>query len=827
MLIPTPQVPDPRAPRALPPVRRIAGLALALVLGVAGESFAGGFAAGTTTNFTTAAGPRAVVTGDLNGDGILDMVANGAGGSGVSVYLGTGNGTFTSVPGFAANAGGVPVLGDFNLDGKLDVAIPLTALGAVQFYNGVGDGSFTAGNTVGNIANAEFLAAGDFNGDGKLDLASCGNTTTSNGFVRVFLNTTSSPGAFETFSTNADVAVAAQPRGIAAGTNLFGTDRLDLVTANQSAGSISLLKNDGTGHFGNRLDVATQKSCYAIGVQMLWEDDVPAQHPRPQIVTANKDSAAVSFVRYNPNTSAWGVQKYATAADPRFVSFGDTDGNLNPDVVVTCFASNVVSILSPNNDGTPNVLKPHVDIAAGSHPWSACVVNFDGDPKPDLLVAVSGNNRVSWIHGAPKVGWALGDTIPGFSARDQYGDTFSSSSLAGKWTLLDFCSNWCVPCRIYMAPATQSLWLQWYRHPSVTFEYVTALIDGNTPGTASTRDDAIEWSKQYGIFRPVLHSSDLPGAGVRVASQDAETFFTPTVRLIDPSGRVAWIGAGAVLDTTISRLVANANGVPIPSNQIPTVYDGTETVTYGGQQVSSPYLPGSDPDWMFPFYVSGFGENFASNFAMVRHPDLSEDWLVTFLYWDYAGLYGPLPTANDWQFTLHLTLDGDRMLPPGTTATVVATDTFGVDHPLPTPVTVSWANNTLTFGAIPKAQLAALPPIRLLRLATSAQALWVAGVDDGPVANTLALRTPSPNPARSASRLAWSQPRAGVARLDVFDLNGRHVRTVANGFQTAGMHAESWNLSDEGGARVGAGLYFLRLSVAGEPARTARITVVR
>ena len=140
---------------------------------------------------------------------------------------------------------------------------------------------------------------------------------------------------------------------------------------------------------------------------------------------------------------------------------------------------------------------------------------------------------------------------------------------------------------------------------------------------------------------------------------------------------------------------------------------------------------------------------------------------------------------------------------------------------------MSWSNGTVTYGAIPAAQLAALPPIRLLSLSHTMKAAWVAGVDDGPVATSLALRTPSPNPARSASRLAWSQPRAGNARLDVFDVNGRHVRTVTDGVQAAGVHAESWNLADEHGTRVGAGLYFLRLAVAGEPARTQRITVLR
>jgi hypothetical protein len=45
--------------------------------------------------------------------------------------------------------------------------------------------------------------------------------------------------------------------------------------------------------------------------------------------------------------------------------------------------------------------------------------------------------------------------------------------------------------------------------------------------------------------------------------------------------------------------------------------------------------------------------------------------------------------------------------------------------------------------------------------------------------------------------------------------------------QPAGAHAVDWDLADEKGARVGSGLYFARLSVAGEPAHTQRVTVLR
>src|SRR4029077_10583332 len=117
-----------------------------------------------------------------------------------------------------------------------------------------------------------------------------------------------------------------------------------------------------------------------------------------------------------------------------------------------------------------------------------------------------------------------------------------------------------------------------------------------------------------------------------------------------------------------------------------------ETVTSGAQHVSVPSDPNSGFTW--PFAVTGFGENFTSDLFMMRHPQsLTEDWLLNLVYYPLDATHQSFPTANSWQITVaNLQLDAaTRILPPGTMATVVATDTFGVDHVLPAPVSASWA----------------------------------------------------------------------------------------------------------------------------------------
>jgi hypothetical protein len=75
----------------------------------------------------------------------------------------------------------------------------------------------------------------------------------------------------------------------------------------------------------------------------------------------------------------------------------------------------------------------------------------------------------------------------------------------------------------------------------------------------------------------------------------------------------------------------------------------------------------------------------------------------------------------------------------------------------------------------------------------------------------LAFAAPSPNPARGATTLRFALPREGAARLSVYDAGGRRVRRLVDGVLPAGEHTAAWDLRDDAGRAVGAGLYFARL----------------
>ena len=132
-------------------------------------------------------------------------------------------------------------------------------------------------------------------------------------------------------------------------------------------------------------------------------------------------------------------------------------------------------------------------------------------------------------------------------------------------------------------------------------------------------------------------------------------------------------------------------------------------------------------------------------------------------------------------------------------------------------------NATLTFSSADEALpggLAASDLIVQLRARPISGALGVGG-DVG----ALRFLPPRPNPFTQATELAFELPHTAPVRLAIYDLNGRHVATLANGILGQGTHSLRWNAQDDGGHAVPAGLYFVRFQTTGLT-RIARIALL-
>jgi|CZKY01.1.fsa_nt_gi hypothetical protein len=106
---------------------------------------------------------------------------------------------------------------------------------------------------------------------------------------------------------------------------------------------------------------------------------------------------------------------YAVGSAPFSVAVGDFKGDGKLDLAVTNSASNTVSVLLGNGDGT---FQAHVDYPTGNRPTSVVVADFRGVGKRDLAITNGNDNTVGVLLGngdgtfQPHVDYATGDINP-------------------------------------------------------------------------------------------------------------------------------------------------------------------------------------------------------------------------------------------------------------------------------------------------------------------------------------------------------------------------------------------------------------------------------
>ena len=235
---------------------------------------------------------------------------------------------------FTSNTGGgFPLLTDLNNDAILDLVIPTNGESVIVFL-GNGDGTFQPGMpaTTGNGAIA--AAVGDFNGDGNIDL----------------------------------------------------------VTANQIDGTVSLLLGNGEGNFGAPFSINTGNVPYSVAVGDFNRDGLL------DVAVVNSRDNNVAILLGDGTGKLRLLQKYSTGASsaPTSVITGDFNGDGILDLVTANSGSSKVAVLLGNGDGTFQAAVPY---ATGSGPFLAIAADFNGDGKLDIATSNEFGGGVSVLLG--------------------------------------------------------------------------------------------------------------------------------------------------------------------------------------------------------------------------------------------------------------------------------------------------------------------------------------------------------------------------------------------------------------------------------------------
>ena len=379
------------------------------------------YAAGNpTTGYVI--GPTSVALGDLNGDGVPDIVATGkdmvSAGSGyvntVNVLLGKGDGTFAARVVYGTGAGPSAVaLGDLNGDGKLDIVTTNIDAGTVSVLPGKGDGTFSArlDSPVGGDSTSPMrnIALGDLNGDGKLDAVVADYRTSQVGMLVGSMSVLLGNGD-GTFSILTSLVTDPYQTSLAL-VDLNEDGKLDLLVGSSSTVDVLLGMGDGT--FATR-------GAYTGAIGGMALGDLNGDG-KLDLLTRSGSSVGMLSGKGDGTFATWAT--YPTGEYPVSVALGDLDGDGKLDVVSANQDSDTASVLLGKGDGT---FADNVDYPTGNGPTAVVLGDLSGDGKLDL--ALTNDKSVSVLLGkgdgtfADKVDYPTGDQPTAVALGDLNGD---------------------------------------------------------------------------------------------------------------------------------------------------------------------------------------------------------------------------------------------------------------------------------------------------------------------------------------------------------------------------------------------------------------------
>ncbi len=267
---------------------------------------------------------RDMKIGDLNGDGILDLVTSEGdygGGGNVLVRLGRGDGSFGTESSFAMTDGSIGriQLGDLNGDGKLDiVAVGNGSAGSVAVVRlGQGTGSF--GSAVSYTSYETNLQLADLNGDGFLDIVAgtgtinirLGTGAGSFGAVSAYAAETDNTNSFKLADLNNDGVIDLISVGSSGGSGEMNIRfartqdgaapllEFSLKSRADALQTLSLMKNTQNRLSQQRGIIGSYQSRVGIALQNLQSDRENLQAAESRIRDADiaKESADLVRVR--------------------------------------------------------------------------------------------------------------------------------------------------------------------------------------------------------------------------------------------------------------------------------------------------------------------------------------------------------------------------------------------------------------------------------------------------------------------------------------------------------------------------------------------------
>jgi len=353
---------------------------------------------------------------DVDNDGKTDLVIVNSYNQTINIYRNTAvsgtlnaasltlAATFNVTPDYLAYNPQAVKLADLDGDGKLDIIVPYLDQGKVGIYKNNTTPGVISRTSFGNEiqlnvgSSVTWVSIADLDNNGKPEIITANHTA---GTISILKNIgTKGNLSSSSFAVNQDISVGqlgSAPNSVETG-DIDGDGKADVLVGNIYG--FYILRNTSTSgvfSFTGTQTTINGSACNAYLTDMDGDgkyDVVLNAYEQHDVYVFRNTTATAGAIGFAP------AVVLTTSAPIAYLQFGDLNGDTHPEIITTPYGGNCTVFRNLNKSGsiTTAAFGTEIDLGFGSPDWSSTAVgDIDGDGKPDV-VTEDGYSTVTLLH---------------------------------------------------------------------------------------------------------------------------------------------------------------------------------------------------------------------------------------------------------------------------------------------------------------------------------------------------------------------------------------------------------------------------------------------